>query len=306
MTSKANSSRQGRLATWVLLVAFLVAGCSKPQTQGPGSSPPGPVSSDGPIVVGKGAGQAEFAILFIYENHQSLFRQCHALCGLNADEDALLRGIEREFETPDLFKPVFKSKRELGTDVVRRRDREIWFNQDELWLNESKTVAYDLPAAMSLWLEVLSSPIYPPVNADALGGLKGKLKALMGNETRYAEFKLGTGQIINALLWRQNQRGEASDRLILWDLRSRFLDLTPKALAAADGSGLKFYGMNWSSPVGEGPKELRDLHLEVAASWADQSQRPVRGQIDFMIPLEKDGEKFVLNPDRITALATEE
>jgi hypothetical protein len=286
----------------IIVPVFLLSGCGKPHQEPKVKGP----NSEGPIVVGKGAGQSEFALIFAHQHMAELLRQCLLTCELGTDEKRFAVDLEKRLVTDPLPQPVFKGKNDLGDVRFRRANREVWINQDLLWLDDAKTRALDVAAATSLWLDVVTEGLKQADERDLVERLKTKLVKELSAETKYAGHKFHGEHLLNAFLWRQHAAIDSSDRLFLGDFQAQVIELTSKAAGATRGSGIKFFAMNWITPVGAEQKELAPLHLEVSASWLTFELVPVRGTLDFIIPIRKVNERYIIGSEEISVIATEE
>jgi hypothetical protein len=137
----------------------------------------GRFSSAGPIIVGTGAGQSEYSIIFVESQLTQILRECADLsCQLSPAEKTEFLPLVLAAHIPRSM--LFKTENEMHGDIFRvtppapnqtsttgfgngvanvvGNSHSIWFNQSRLWLDAAHTRPYDVGDAAALWLDVLA------------------------------------------------------------------------------------------------------------------------------------------------------
>jgi hypothetical protein len=204
----------------------------------------------GPIIVGTGAGGSEFSLIFARANFVEMARDCFASsCTLTPTERTLAPQILlRAAKPPPL---LFKTERDMPGLLKKMTAGAVWFNQDRLWLDAKKTVAYDVPEAAAQWLDVLIGDIAPA--SSALGAkISESLRQRMSRQTRAT----GDGGTFELLHWRPVS---GVDRLFVRDPALNSVDLTAAltvSLACPSLNTLTLFSPTFSSITDLGPDRL--------------------------------------------------
>lgn len=254
----------------------------------------------GPLVVGKGAGESEFALVFARAHLSELLAHCLGnRCGLDDDEEWVLRRMIHF--APLAPQAIFKTSQELGNRTFVVRKGEVWFNQDQLWQDAAHTKSYDEAYAATVWMDVLDEVLPDMVNVD-FAQMKRLVRA--GLSERIVRSHLTVGDdTMTALIYKGTL-----DRLYLRDAEFVGHDVSD-ALASVslceDGtqSQPRFHAVRWTSLVPTG--ERKTVTLEVTQTWAC-AKGAHRARVKLIAQSQPGLEDFVLDPKTVRAFAEEE
>jgi hypothetical protein len=217
------------------LTIIMSSGCNRGQNEAlivpPGPERPVPVpappsalppvrhSSGGPIVVGGGAGESEYSMVFAREKLTDFVGDCLTFsCGLGAQEKLRYSFLTVKAKNP--LKALFKTSKEMNADLYQVHSHEVWFNRDRLWLDTGKTKPYDIVDAVRLWVEILA--LGSDLTAPQLEALKTALGSAV--KTTRSGQSLNDGATFETLLWSVDP---THDRLYIRDPSLSSLEITP-------------------------------------------------------------------------------
>ncbi len=260
-------------------------------------------SQAGPIIVGSGAGESEYSILFARTHLDELLSICaEDQCHLNSPQKLWLqRARKLAFLVPEA---IFKNSQALGSQIYVRRTRskEVWFNQDLLWLDPSSSKPYQVSDAVVLWLDILLGD--KNISKAELSSLELELGAYLKDQVQLIISSGETTGGFSALLWTHQNR---NDDLFLRDQAFQTFSVQESLQKAGlcsvgDASQLKFYSARWTSIQEQ--KNLEPtlmLRLEVSASWTCGTQSG-RGRILIIMNAEKKN-SYEIDPKSIRSFA---
>lgn len=188
-------------------------------------------SSDGPILVGQGTGESEYSLAFARLNLAELLRSCVGVCPLDDGQRAFLdRLIQMAPFAPEAFYEisgaghVFRFGNEAKTSVI--------FNHSHLWQDPEGKVAYDIPYAVGVWVDVLmfKSRFLIPAYKDSV---KTEVVAALRQRIQRVEATVQQKTPFVAMTW----KGKTSDRLYIRNGAFENFELTPKIATALGCEG---------------------------------------------------------------------
>ncbi len=229
----------------------------------------GQLASAGPIIVGHGAGESEYSILFARAHLDELLSVCSAdQCHFSSLEKDWLRTTrELALLAPDA---IFKTKDELGDRLFLRHpiEHQVWLNQDLLWLDPSRTVPYQVSDAVILWMNILlvgkniPKPLLAIMQFDLAAALTDHVQSIFSTGDKTSGF--------TAVLW---SRKAGNDDLYFRDQAFQTysgLSSVRAALVceAETASQIKFHSGRWMTS--ENQQEVSSklaLRLELSVTW---------------------------------------
>ncbi|MES2964290.1 MAG: hypothetical protein V4760_10395 [Bdellovibrionota bacterium] len=219
----------------------------------------------GPIIVGNGGGQGEYSVVFAHANLKTILRDCgSAACGLDSREQTLLKKIEDVASGVPAI--VMKTEKEMGSVRFLLQGKDVWINQDHLWVDEKKTSAYGLADGVVLWIEILATrealdpAEFASIDLKVLSSLKNYVQRAQQLSTDFQSFEY--------LMWR---RAGMPDLLLVRDPFFNEVDVT-KAISEHLGcttvAALKFFSPSLNpGPGGSGPLDDYLLTLDFGVRW---------------------------------------
>ena len=213
----------------------------------------------GPLVVGKGAGEAEYSITFARASLPELLNQCFGPCSLNNEEKTILKQLIEAGKNP----PKVEFKDKMGVEVFKYfpAQNEVWFNRDLLWLDKDKTKPVDEAVAVVLWTQVLAEQL--KINTD-LTHLQYELINILRAKILRSLLAITTKLNFQAMIWQQE-----NSRLYIRDAELNNYDVTSFLIHLTNcKSPEKFQitSLRW-----EGATQLSDgnleLHLSASQTW---------------------------------------
>ena len=256
----------------------------------------------GPIIVGHGAGESEYSILFARTHIDDLLAVCAGdQCHFSPLEKDWLR-TTREL-AQHVPEAIFKTKKELGALRYLRHpiEHQVWFNQDLLWLDAAGSVPFQVSDAVALWMDILL--VGKDIPKTELAILEFELAAAL-NDRVQSIFSSGdnTGGF-TAILW---TRQTGSDDIYFRDQSFQtFSGLEAVRAAALCGGGLatqiKFHSGRWTSieELNEAIPKLV-LRLEVSATWTCGKQSS-RGRVQLVMNAFANRHFYEINQKSIRA-----
>jgi hypothetical protein len=253
----------------------------------------------GPILVGQGVGESEYALIFTRNNLPELINSCKSVCALSAEQKDLLAELAVRGINPPAA--LFKTKSELGSDVYRlhKSGLEVWFNQDELWLNQEKTAPYSIPYATAVWLDVLSS-IKPVIQSGPdLEQIKSELLLILSQRMIPIAGRMADETPLTALIWKSDKE----DRFYIRNSEFENYDFTPalmEALTCPAGAGaageLRVNTARWTLLTRVSDEGALRVRLDTVLNWrcGNEGQRG-RAMIVLMAPPAENG-SFRIDP----------
>lgn len=222
-----------------------------------------------PILVGQGAGQSEYAIVFTYQSLPALLSGCLiADCGLDDQGLAVLNELIARAQRMKVT-VLFKTSVELQSHVfgLSPDGSTVSFNQDLLWIDRDKTQGYDLPRAVGLWIDVLAfrEPRIPHAVYERV--LVATVKNL-GHTLIQSRIEKN-GSTFEGMIWKQPQ---GQDRVFVRDGAYNNYDFTSAFTQSGvlcftgPASDVRVHGARWAwvNPREDGG--LR-LGLELTMNW---------------------------------------
>ncbi len=257
----------------------------------------------GPIIVGQGAGESEYSILFARSHLDDLLSTCAGdKCHFSSIEKEWLKTTRTLAQNPP--RAIFKNKATLGNLIYFKHsvENEVWLNQDLLWLDAAGSIPYKVSDGVTLWMEILLKGLDIPdsVLANLQIGLRTSL-----NERIQAIFSSGENtEGFTAILWTHK---DANDDLYFRDQTFQTfsgIDSIRKAALCEklELRQIKFHSARWNASwtvANSTPRLL--LRLEVAATWNCGTQAK-RGRLQIvMMAAHKD--VYEIDPESIRAFA---
>jgi hypothetical protein len=239
-------------------------------------------SAAGPIIVGNGAGEGEYSVVYVRSNLSGIFEECANIsCQLSAEEKQTLQTLR---SLASVAPPArFKTSVEMGQRIFElhgtQNAGEVWINQDLLWQDSLKTVPFDVGHGAELWTHIIATVGKLP--AEAVGSLGIKLKESLANVTRRGSIGVGIASgpgfpnaTVEYLLWSRKK----DDSLVIRDPLLGSLELSASLAAAVhcpEPVVPRIYSPSWL-PLGErglsqrrlrGDSALR-LTLQFGVKWS--------------------------------------
>ena len=245
-------------------------------------------SGAGPILVGNGAGTAEYAMVFVGRSLPDILRECRDLsCGLSAQEKNFLSNLIVTISRLGSAPLLFKRGTELKQNVFILKNAEVWINQDKLWLDIAQQVPYDFAESFALWLEIetarsnMSSVALPSdldgssSTEEVLNSIQNKARAAFRRHSTRGETSWNgdNTQTFGFLLW---NRISGVDQIALHDPAFDSFDLTEaaandlrKQLACVNFANLHFFSPAWlPAPSTIETADGVTLYLTFGVRWA--------------------------------------
>lgn len=226
-------------------------------------------SSAGPIIVGQGTGQSEYTLIFARTNLPELLRSCLNVCALSSEQTSVLKTLIDQAGNPPVA--IFKTSSELESQVYRLNldNREVWFNQDELWLDVARTVAFDIPNATRLWVDILGAANLPTGNRKHLEHIKNELALILSQRfIRIPGLMVGE-PVLEALVW----KSDVQDKFFIRNSEFENYDFTPVIqgfLGCAQGTTptqLRINGTRWTLLTREFDEGRLRVRLDTVLTW---------------------------------------
>ncbi len=243
------------------LTAWLLAACS---------------ASAGPILVGQGTGESEYSLTFARTNLVDLLRTCNGICSLDPRQKAYLNDLIARAATPPAA--YFTDLSSVRLFEIQENQRDVAFNQSELWLDDKKTAAFSIPYAVTVWIDVLSQiqPVLVATPQD-VEQLKSELLLVLAQRMiRYASAASINEAPFEALIW----KGTQSDRLYVRNRAFESYDFTSaitESIKCANGSvsRITINGFRWAGIIALNDGTL-SLRIETSQNWSCGNE-PHRG-----------------------------
>jgi hypothetical protein len=241
----------------------------------------------GPIIVGSGAGESEYALLFAQAQLPDLLSACSLnRCTLTPAEAAALVQIQSASAHPP--QAIFKTDSEMSGSILRVIGAQVWFNEDELWLDPSNTIAYDVPHAAGLWVQVLGQNL----DQQVINSLRLKIQSALNLNLGENSTLFGSGSLA-VVFW--------SHSVYLRDGQANVLPLTAQLVSqitAMDQNTLQFFSARWTNVNRTSGAVRLDLNL----MWTAQGN-PMRGVGTITMQVSQDG---VIDAKSVRAIVQEE
>jgi len=216
----------------------------------------------GPIIVGNGAGEGEYSVVFVRANLVQILEECaNVSCHLNNDEHKKLLLLQKQAAKAPA--PVIKTSSEISGKRFELHGKEVWINSDSLWSDGQKTIPYDVGDAADLWIHILAEDLH--LNADSLNGIGQKIQQSLANETHRGSLDIDNAGTVEFILWSR----EDSDTLVIRDPSLGTIDLSPaiaKAIQCAQPVAPRFYSPAWMTLV------TRQITLQFGVDWTCQGK----------------------------------
>jgi hypothetical protein len=219
----------------------------------------------GPIVVGGGAGESEFSLVFARTNLVDLVGSCLKYeCDLSRSEIRALNILTQKSQNPPeaIFQPslpipgqVFESHPELN---------QVWFSQNDLWLDQEKTVAYSIESATGLWMQVLGET--ENISPAIVDSLKRKTISFLSQKFENTVTNINDQNQLMATVWKQ----QPVNRFFLSDSTGQVIDLTEKAQATIQcgnlvAQSIHFFSGTWH--VSDASRSSSQFILRMNVIW---------------------------------------
>ena len=201
----------------------------------------------GPFIVGKGAGEAEYAITFSRAYLPELLNSCLGPCALSSEETALLKEMVELAKTPPQME--FKDDKASYIFEYLPDQHRVIFNRNELKsLNEVQ--------AVQLWVGVLGKQL--KAGRD-LSPLLNELQRILQVKMASSRLILDGQKSFQAMVW-----ADHSSRLYIRDAAFNNYDVTAQLAHLTQCPAvekIQILSLRWE-PV----KVLADGHLELGLS----------------------------------------
>lgn len=227
-------------------------------------------AQSGPIIVG-GAGEGEYSVTFVHKNINLILNDCLDFsCTLSSSQRALLVQISSSHILS--FAPVFKSSREMTTlFLVRPLQNEVYINQDKLWTDSDRTLAFDVGDALTLWIQIVGHEL--GIDDQKVKNVAQIAAESLKNQVQRGGVSLEDRQTFEFLLW---QRGSET-RFLARDPAMQSVGLTElingRSLnCSARVSNTRIYSPTWGT-LSEGTNQNTlnaTLHFGISWTCADK------------------------------------
>jgi hypothetical protein len=219
-------------------------------------------AASGPIIVGTGAGESEYSVIFARAKLAEILTDCLQIsCALTATQSAGFANLVQLAQTPPTVQ--FKSGALLLNRLYEIHGTEVWFNQDRLWLDSIQTKPFDVAEAAALWIDVLA----PNGDKAALNLLKTKLRESLRQNLSRVRAALNDGLTFELLHWRPAQ---GQDRLYARDPALQTVELSQALIAhlgCSEGlKSLKIFSPTWVSMTQTAQAEYL-FNLGLGVKW---------------------------------------
>jgi hypothetical protein len=178
--------------------------------------------NDGPILVGQGTGESEYSLAFARMNLVELLRSCNGVCVLDQSQRAFLDDITKlaakapvaHFEING-SQNMYRFTNPKYTDVV--------FNHNQLWQDADHKVAFDIPYAVGVWIDVL---MYTKLvkSAESADSVKFEIVNVLRQRIQRVEATYEQKTPFVAMTW----KGKSADRLYIRNAVFENTEVTPK------------------------------------------------------------------------------
>jgi len=184
----------------------------------------------GPLVVGQGAGESEFALLFTRRNLPALLISCRQICPLTASQNKLMLDLVELAANP--LDARFSDEAPPSAPVfqITADGRHVEFNKNRLWMDPEGTQAFSIAFATSIWVDILAAEqSFDPTDLEQF---KSELvKVLDHNMTEVPIEYQGKSPFV-ALTWKSAD----GDRVYI---RNNELEIVELSAQIADALGCK-------------------------------------------------------------------
>jgi len=240
----------------------------------------------GPIIVGGGAGESEFSVLFVHSYLQQIVEECGSFsCPLTNEEKTFFQDLVRDVKSSP--SAIFKTSQDLKDRLFEIHDSVVWINQELLWKDAQKNLAYDIGDAAELWLKILAEK--NQIDLSLKPSLVEKLKKSLMHESMRSQLNLDLMGTTEFILWKSDK----ADLLVLRDPALTTVVFTPLIAAALKCSeepkALRVYSPAWML-VPSGETNRIDISLQFGVSWTCENQSySSRGFSKFQIVAQEMG-----------------
>jgi hypothetical protein len=249
-----------------------------------------PIAFAGPIIVGNGAGEGEYSVVFVSAKLPSILEECgNVSCQLTSDEQKIFQALQAQASFPRTL--VFKNSQSLGHNIFEIQGAEVWVNQDLLWRDSLQQIPFDVSDAGDLWIHVLASAakLQSPL-VDTIGQ---KISLSLSHETSRGRLDIENKGSVEFILWSR----QSSDTLVIRDPALTILDLSDalkNAIHCPKPVSPRIFSPAWMSLVGgAAPTERLNLTLQFGMSWTCQGRSVVsRGLAAIQLVSEKGSAIF--------------
>lgn len=221
----------------------------------------------GPILVGSGAGSAEYSVVFANANLQEMLKYCRdGSCGFDANELRLNESLITLAAVAP--KPVFKNEKDMTAELYRLSASNVWINQDRLWLDAAGTIPYTIGNAVALWVDILGRPYLPAADLEIM---KRKVSESFDRQFVRGKVEIASAQTFEYLLWKR----DCGDLLVMRDAGLQtvaLLEPIAKQLGCKDTSSIQIFSPSWVPGPGAVTNEAV-MTLNFGLKWACGSSR---------------------------------
>lgn len=221
-------------------------------------------NASGPIIVGGGAGEGEFSVIFVRSNLKQIIEECAAIsCHLDSADQQLLKNISKNSEhPPEIF---FTDSTILNEKIFEIRGQHVLINQEKLWTDVEKTKAYSVADAGALWIQILATWNDVPTSTQVI---REALTLSLITETRRSKLELDPQKTVEFILW----KNKTQDILVVRDPALESIDLSDSishALKCSSPSEIRLYSPSWMPTNWNFPVFANDHHLtlQFGISW---------------------------------------
>lgn len=243
--------------------------------------------AEGPIIVGNGAGEGEYSVLFVKTNLQDILEECaNVRCQLTSHEQSTLAGLRNV--APRVSQVLFKSSKEMPGKIFELHATssraDVWVNQDLLWEDAKKSVAFTVGDAAELWIHILAA-----INGGEIPSVQSlgeKLKAALTTETQRGGQSISSPQggmasdmTVEYLLWSHNN----VDVLVIRDPQLGTLELMKSiagAIHCAEPTVPRIFSPAWLPLVTTGARVR--LTLQFGIAWTCQGRSYTTHGLSFV------------------------
>jgi hypothetical protein len=243
--------------------------------------------AEGPIIVGNGAGEGEYSVLFVKANLKDILEECaNVRCQLTAQEQSTLAGLRNA--VPRVSQVLFKSSKEMPGKIFELHANssraDVWVNQDLLWEDAKKSVAFTVGDAAELWIHILAA--VSGGETPSVQSLGEKLKAALATDTQRGGLTIPSSQgsaaadmTVEYLLWSHN----SADVLVIRDPQLGTLELTKSiagAIHCAEPTVPRIFSPAWL-PLATTGARVR-LTLQFGIAWTCQGRSYTTHGLSFV------------------------
>lgn len=179
----------------------------------------------GPIVVGKGSGEGEYSVYFVYSNLNQILKECYLIsCQFNDFDKEIFSRLT--VGAKDLPSPILESSINMQNRLFELKEAKIFINQELLWQDQKKTIPYNVGDAIDLWLQILAH--VNRLDLVETTTIRQKLKSTLMSETDRSLIEINEMGSVEYILWGQT----AMDLLVIRDPQLNSIELNSSIIDA--------------------------------------------------------------------------